>query len=119
MPEKGDNAILKLTRAINQLESHLVPKLKEFTHDKLGPSTINFGVIRGGSRPNIVPDLAEAEIDIRFSPSLQNAGGALKLLADRTPLVRRLHYRRWCFALGDIHEPASAVRGRLGVIAAE
>lgn len=82
MPEKGDNAILKLTRAINQLDRHLVPKLKEFTHDKLGPSTINFGVIRGGSRPNIVPDLAEAEIDIRFSPSLQNAGGALKLLAD-------------------------------------
>lgn len=82
MPEKGENAILKLTRAINQLERHLVHKLAEFTHPDLGHSTINFGVIRGGSRPNIVPDLVEAEIDIRFTPSLMKAGGALKLLAD-------------------------------------
>jgi hypothetical protein len=52
-------------------------------------------------------------------PADQAGRAALKLLADRTPLVRRLHYRRWCFAFGDIHEPASAVRGRLGVIAAE
>ena len=52
-------------------------------------------------------------------PADQAGRAALKLLADRTPLVRRLHYRRWCFAFGDIHEPASALRGRLGVIAAE
>lgn len=82
MPEKGDNAILKLARAIDQLDRHLVPGLAGFTHPDLGHSTINFGVIRGGSRPNIVPDLAEAEIDIRFTPSLDQAGGALRLLAD-------------------------------------
>ncbi len=52
-------------------------------------------------------------------PADQAGRAALKLLADRTPLVRRLHYRRWCFAFGDIHEPASVLRGRLGVIAAE
>jgi hypothetical protein len=50
-------------------------------------------------------------------PADQAGRAALKLLADRSPLVRRLHYRRWCFAFGDIHEPASALRGRLGVIA--
>lgn len=82
MPEKGENAILKLTRAINQLDRHLVPKLAEFSHPNLGPSTINFGLIRGGSRPNIVPNLAEVEIDIRFTPALHASGGALKLLAD-------------------------------------
>ena len=82
MPHKGDNAILKLSRAINQLDRHLVPKLAEFTHPNLGHSTINFGTIRGGSRPNIVPDLVEAEIDIRFTPSLMEAGGALKILQD-------------------------------------
>lgn len=52
-------------------------------------------------------------------PADQAGRAALKLLADRTPLVRRLHYRRWCFAFGDIHELASTLRGRLGVIAAE
>jgi hypothetical protein len=52
-------------------------------------------------------------------PADQAGRAALKLLADRTPLVRRLHYRRWCFAFGDIHEPASALRMRLGVISAE
>ena len=52
-------------------------------------------------------------------PADQAGRAALKLLADRSPLVRRLHYRRWCFAFGDIHEPASALRGRLGVVAAE
>ena len=50
-------------------------------------------------------------------PADQAGRAALKLLADRSPLVRRLHYRRWCFAFGDIHEPTSALRGRLGVIA--
>jgi len=40
---------------------------------------MNVGMIRGGTRPNIVPDLAEAEIDIRISPALTAAGGALKL----------------------------------------
>ncbi len=82
MPEKGENAILKLTRALDTLDRHLSSSLAEFTHPVLGGSTLNIGVIRGGSRPNIVPDLAEAELDIRLTPALSDAGGALKLLAD-------------------------------------
>jgi acetylornithine deacetylase len=82
MPERGENAILKLTRSLDRLDGHLGEKLAAFTHPVLGRSTLNIGVIRGGSRPNIVPDLAEAELDIRFTPSLAAAGGALKLLQD-------------------------------------
>ena len=81
-PERGDNAILKLTRALDRLDCHLGAQLATFTHPVLGRSTLNVGVIRGGSRPNIVPDLAEAEIDIRITPSLVAAGGALNLLKD-------------------------------------
>ena len=81
-PERGDNAILKLTRALDRLDCHLGAQLATFTHPVLGRSTLNVGVIRGGTRPNIVPDLAEAEIDIRITPSLAAAGGALKLLKD-------------------------------------
>ena len=81
-PERGDNAILKLTRALDRLDCHLGAALAGFTHPVLGRSTLNVGVIRGGTRANIVPDLAQAEIDIRITPSLAAAGGALNLLRD-------------------------------------
>ena len=57
-PERGENAILKLTRALDQLDHHLGGQLAIFTHPVLGRSTMNVGMIRGGARPNIVPDLA-------------------------------------------------------------
>lgn len=82
MPERGENAILKLTRALDRLDTHLGAELATFTHPSLGHSTLNIGMIRGGARPNIVPDLAEAELDIRITPSLTAAGGALKCLED-------------------------------------
>ena len=79
-PERGENAILKLARALDQLDHHLGGQLATFVHPVLGRSTLNVGVVRGGARPNIVPDRAEAEIDIRITPALAAAGGALKLL---------------------------------------
>ncbi len=82
MPERGENAILKLTRALDRLDAHLVSRLATYTHPMLGGCTLNIGVIRGGSRPNIVPDLAEAELDIRITPALAEAGGALELLQE-------------------------------------
>jgi acetylornithine deacetylase/succinyl-diaminopimelate desuccinylase-like protein len=81
-PERGDNAILKLTRALVLLDQALMPELASFTHPQLGHSTLNVGMIRGGSRPNIVPDLAEVELDIRITPALTAAGGALALLKE-------------------------------------
>jgi acetylornithine deacetylase len=81
-PERGENAILKLTRSLDQLDHHLGGQLATFIHPVLGRSTMNVGMIRGGARPNIVPDLAEAEIDIRITPALAAEGGALKLLTE-------------------------------------
>lgn len=81
-PERGENAILKLTRALDTLDHHLGSKLATFGHPVLGRSTMNVGVIQGGSRPNIVPDKATAVIDIRITPALAAAGGALKLLEE-------------------------------------
>lgn len=79
-PERGENAILKLARSLDVLERELSSAFASFPHPVLGRPTLNPGVIRGGSRPNIVPDLAEAEIDIRITPALHQAGGALSLL---------------------------------------
>jgi acetylornithine deacetylase/succinyl-diaminopimelate desuccinylase-like protein len=81
-PELGENAILKLTRALDLLDHHLVNRLATFTHPVLGRSTMNVGMIQGGSRPNIVPDCADALIDIRITPALAATGGALKLITE-------------------------------------
>jgi acetylornithine deacetylase/succinyl-diaminopimelate desuccinylase-like protein len=64
------------------MDTHLGPLLAKFTHPILGGSTLNIGVIRGGSRPNIVPDQAEAQLDIRITPALAASGGALGLLQE-------------------------------------
>ncbi len=80
MPEKGDNAVMKLCRALDYLQSELSVNLQRFQHPILGKSTCNIGTISGGSRPNIVPDLAQAQIDIRVTPDLQAQGGAVLLL---------------------------------------
>ena len=47
-PERGENAILKLARALDQLDHHLGGQLATFTHPVLGRSTMNIGMIRGG-----------------------------------------------------------------------
>jgi len=69
-PELGENAILKMAQALEALQNKLAPHLSSFTHPVLGHATMNIGVIRGGSRPNIVPDRCSAQIDIRTVPSL-------------------------------------------------
>jgi acetylornithine deacetylase len=79
-PHRGENAALKLARAVVALDARLPDALAQFTHPLLGFSTVNIGTFHSGSRPNIVPDLAEAEIDMRTTPALVDAGGALDLL---------------------------------------
>ena len=87
-PERGDNAIMKLARAMLELQSEVSNSLADFSHPQLGQSTLNIGLIRGGSRPNIVPDLAEAELDMRITPLLARSGGGLQLLRE---CIARLH----------------------------
>lgn len=82
LPERGDNAILKMTRALDAIDHHMGRTLAHYIHPVLGRSTLNVGVIRGGCRPNVVPDLAEAELDIRSTPDLDLAGGGLRLLKE-------------------------------------
>ena len=79
-PHLGENAILKLTASLDLLNRKLTNRLATFTHPVLGHSTLNIGTITGGSSTNIVPDHAEATLDIRFTPDLQQIGGSQKLL---------------------------------------
>ncbi|MGB2186273.1 MAG: M20 family metallopeptidase [Akkermansiaceae bacterium] len=79
-PEAGENAILKLARALDRFDQTITDQLANYTHPSLNQSTLNIGVITGGKQPNIVPDLASAQIDIRTTPSLHNGPGGLALV---------------------------------------
>jgi glutamate carboxypeptidase len=54
---RGANAILELARQVVAVSG---------LTDLARGVTVNVGVVRGGIRPNVVPDLAEAEIDLRY-----------------------------------------------------
>ncbi len=62
--KRGANAIVEL--------SHQLLKIEKFTDVKSG-MTVNPGVIRGGTRTNVVPAEATCEIDIRISKLSQSA----------------------------------------------
>ncbi len=54
--DRGRNAILELARQVLELSA---------LSDRERGITVNVGLIRGGLRSNVVPDLAEAEVDFR------------------------------------------------------
>lgn len=56
--QKGQSAVVELARQIETIAG--------FTDLKRG-LTVNPGVVRGGTRSNVVADLAEAEIDVRIT----------------------------------------------------
>jgi len=66
MPENGINAIYKMAKILTLLEHH---DFKQAPHPVLGRPTINVGSIKGGQKPNIVPDSCQADIDIRYLPT--------------------------------------------------
>jgi len=65
-PEKGANAIVELARCIQELAG---------LNGLHAGSTVTVGVIAGGTRSNVVPDLAWADVDTRFVTA--GAGQAL------------------------------------------
>ena len=69
-PHLGENAILKLMKGLTTLHGPFQEFLASHTHPILGSATMNLGTIRGGKVPNIVPNLATAQIDIRTVPDL-------------------------------------------------
>ncbi|WP_448626294.1 M20 family metallopeptidase [Geodermatophilus sp. URMC 64] len=70
-PERGHNAVLDLAALLGRAGSVLPLRTDPF----LGTETWNPGVVSGGTVPNVVPDRAEAVIDMRT-------------VADGEPLLR-------------------------------
>ena len=67
-PERGENALYKMTAAIEAIRRQVIPEISKNEHPLLGRTTLSVGTIRGGSKTNIVPDHCEATIDIRVIP---------------------------------------------------
>ncbi|HEY8225124.1 MAG TPA: M20 family metallopeptidase [Pyrinomonadaceae bacterium] len=90
-PEKGASAILELARqterlhALNQAGSGI---------------TVNVGVIRGGTRSNVVAAEAEAEIDVRFTTEAESQE-IQRILSKLQPIDERTRV----FISGGINRP--------------
>ena len=63
-PHLGVNAVEKMTKLIERLNSILLEK----EHPLLGKPTLSIGTIQGGTKINIVPDRCEIEVDRRILP---------------------------------------------------
>ena len=77
--EKGVNAILELARQIE--------KISAFTDLKKG-LTVNVGIVSGGSRTNVVPAEAAAQVDVRIA-RLKDAAGIDKKMRGLRPFNRK------------------------------
>jgi glutamate carboxypeptidase len=112
---RGVNAILELARQC--LEISTLTDLERGT-------SANVGVIRGGLRANVVPDLAEAEVDVRFWKREDGLRleSALRALRPRDPRVTLdleggLHYPplERSPAVVRVFEAARAAAAELGL----
>ena len=81
-PHLGENAIMKLNKELARLDEDFRKQIAQATHPILGSSTLNIGMISGGTSPNIVPSRASAQIDIRTVPALIAEKTAAQQLRD-------------------------------------
>lgn len=90
-PEKGASAILELARQTERLHA---------LNTAGSGITVNVGVVRGGTRSNVVAAEAEAEIDVRFSTEAESRE-IERLLGNVTPIDERTRV----FVSGGINRP--------------
>jgi acetylornithine deacetylase len=60
-PDLGESAIDKLVEALHRLHQMPLP-----SNPEVGPCTKNVGLMQGGRAPNVIPDLARAELLFRL-----------------------------------------------------
>jgi glutamate carboxypeptidase len=82
-PEQGINAIQEL--------AHQIHNLHRLNDSGLG-TTVNVGVVRGGTRRNVIPARAEAEVDVR-AWTLAEAARLGKAVRGLTPVTQEVVVR--------------------------
>ncbi len=96
-----------MSTAIDLLRRDVLPRLARRPHPLLGGATLSVGMIRGGSKVNIVPDACSVEIDARTTPAFSGA----QVLAE----VRRA-LPRTCRIVPQRTSPGLATDPRLPLI---
>ncbi len=66
--KEGINAISQAFKFIERLERELIPKIEGRTHQIIGQSSMNYGLIKGGTQPSTVPGDCTLQIDRRWIP---------------------------------------------------
>ena len=89
-PELGHNAITAAARIVLELES-VGEELAGRPHPVFGPPRLTVGTIHGGTRPYVVPDRCEIEVDRRLNPgeTAEQVVGEVEAAIARTR--QRLH----------------------------
>ncbi|HEY6803589.1 MAG TPA: M20 family metallopeptidase [Pyrinomonadaceae bacterium] len=90
-PEKGASAILELARQTERLHA---------INNSGSGISLNVGVVKGGTRSNVVAAEAEGEIDVRFSTENE-----LKEIEQLMQSVRAIDERTKVFVSGGINRP--------------
>ena len=83
-PEAGESAIEKLLDILQDIRSCHWPEDSFF-----GTTTCNIGVLSGGTRPNVIPDKARAELQIRLGIDIEQVK---RVLEDVVGTRGRLEY---------------------------
>lgn len=83
-PEAGESAIEKLLDILQDIRGCRWPEGSFF-----GTTTCNIGVISGGTRPNVIPDHARAELQIRLGIDIEHVK---RVLEDIVATRGRLEY---------------------------
>lgn len=66
--KEGINAIVKASDFIKKVDSELVPKLDQRIHPVAGSSSMNYGLIHGGTQPSTVAGDCILQVDRRWVP---------------------------------------------------
>jgi acetylornithine deacetylase len=84
-PERGESAIEKLLDVLADVRAAAWPRDEFF-----GETTCNIGTLRGGTRPNVIPAEAEAELQIRLVTPSSEVKEILERIAEGRARVEYL-----------------------------
>ncbi len=113
-PERGVNAIYRMGAFLKACEERLGPELARAAHPRLGPVSLNVGLIEGGRALNVVPDVCRVGLDLRTHPELPNAAVLERVRAEAAGLDVTVHKDGPAYALERGHPwlEALAAAGR-------
>ena len=107
VPESGHSSILDAVEFIRLIETQLEPELKRRAHPLLSHATVNIGKITGGTRPTIVPERCELQIDRRLVPgeSAESTGAEFQALLETLRLRTQGFHAEQKVLLGGADKP--------------